>query len=218
MIFDNQPVAFIFDMDGLLIDSEPLWRRAEISVLATVGVQLTDEMCKETMGSRLDEMVAYWYARFPWTGKSQPEIAREILTRVTTLIMAEGEAMPGVQEILDRLLAQGMPLGLASSSPPELIEAVLTRLKIQSAFSVVCSAVDEALGKPDPGVYLTAARQLGVDPVLCVALEDSLAGVASAAGAGMMVVAVSPERGKNRFPQAFLEVRSLLELLPMLGY
>jgi mannitol-1-/sugar-/sorbitol-6-/2-deoxyglucose-6-phosphatase len=216
VIFSHNLQAYIFDMDGLLIDSEPLWRRAEISVLKTVGVPLTDDMCKETMGTRLDEMVAYWFQRFPWSGKSQNEVGGEILAEVTSLIAAEGLPMPGVREILELLMSRGEHLGLASSSPPALIEAVLTRLEIKSCFSVVCSAVDEQWGKPHPGVYLTTAKKMNADPALCVAFEDSPAGVESARKAGMTVVAVSPDCGQGKFVDAHWEVDSLVKLLPLL--
>ncbi len=201
--------ACIFDMDGLIIDSEPLWRLAEISTLKTVGVALTDEMCKETMGTRLDEMVACWHRKFPWEGKSQATIAREILSRVTSLIAAEGRPLPGVIEVLDLLTEQEICLGLASSSPYELIEAVLDRLNLKQTFCTVCSAVDEKLGKPDPSVYLTTARKMGIAPSLCLALEDSPAGVASAKAAGMTVIAVSQETKKCKLSEADLVLNSL---------
>ncbi len=213
MVFPTKPQGFIFDMDGLLIDSEPLWRRAEISILETVGVALTDELCKETMGTRLDEMVAYWYDRYPWTGKSQGEIGREILARVTSLIATEGEPLPGVVELLDQLVSQNENLGLASSSPCGLIEAVLDRLDLGQAFGVVCSAVDEKLGKPDPGVYLTTARKMGVEPHRCVAFEDSPAGVASAKAAGLWVVGVSRELEAGKLSDADLVLSSLEEVV-----
>jgi len=182
--------AAIFDMDGLLIDSEPLWRRAEIAAFARVGVSLTDEMCKETMGTRLDDMVAYWRARFPWEGASDEAMGSDILRRVTALIAAEGEPLPGVHEVIGRLREMGVPLGLASSSPMALIEAVVDRLGLRDSFRVLCTAVDEEKGKPDPGVYLTAARGLGVAPQRCLAFEDSPAGVTAGMRAGMRVVAV----------------------------
>lgn len=204
-------------MDGLLIDSEPLWRRAEIATLHTVGIPLTDEMCKETMGTRLDEMVAYWYQRYPWTGRSQEDIGKEILSRVTALIASEGEPLPGVNEVLNLLVAQKEKLALASSSPCELIDAVLVRLEIKQAFPIACSAVNEKLGKPDPAVYLTAARRMGLSPGQCVAFEDSPAGVASAKAAGMSVVAVSMETAKDQLSAADLVMNSLEELIPLLG-
>ena len=217
MIFSNNPEGYIFDMDGLLIDSEPLWRRAEIVTLQGVGIPLTDEMCKETMGTRLDEMVAYWYQRYPWSGRSQEDIGSEILRRVTELIATEGQPMPGVVEVLDLLLVQKKNLALASSSPCELIEAVLIRLGIKHAFPVVCSAVNEKLGKPDPAVYLTAARKMEIPPDRCVAFEDSPAGVASAKAAGMSVVAVSQETPKDQLSAADLIMNSLEEFVPLLG-
>ena len=204
-------------MDGLLIDSEPLWRRAEISTLKSVGIKLTDEMCKETMGTRLDEMVAYWYERFPWTGKSQEEIGSEILSGVMALIAVEGRPLPGVIEALDLLVAQNKCLALASSSPCELIEAVLDRLGLKQTFPIVCSAVNEELGKPDPGVYLTAARKMEITPDQCVAFEDSPAGVASAKAAGMSVVAVSQETEMEKLSEADLILNSLEDLVPLLG-
>jgi len=217
MVFQTNYKGFIFDMDGLLIDSEYLWRRAEIVTLQAVGVPLTDEMCKETMGTRLDEMVAYWYTKFPWTGRSREDIGSEILSRVTALIAAEGQPLPGVIEVLDLLMAQKRSLALASSSPCDLIEAVLIRLEIKKAFPVVCSAVNEKLGKPDPAVYLTAARKMGLSPGQCVAFEDSPAGVASAKAAGMSVVAVSRETEKDKLAAADLVLNTLEEFVPLLS-
>lgn len=217
MVFSSDIQAYIFDMDGLLIDSEPLWRRAEIATLQDVGVPLTDEMCKETMGTRLDEMVAYWYERYPWTGRSQEDIGREILRRVMALIEAEGKPMKGVMEVVERLETQKKQLALASSSPGELIESVLVRLGIKHLFPVICSAMEEERGKPDPAVYSTAVRKLGLLPKQCVALEDSPAGVASARAAGLSVVAVSMETEKEQLKQAQLILNSLDEFVPYLG-
>lgn len=188
--------AVIFDMDGVLIDSEHLWRRSEMLVLNELGVPLTDEMCKQTMGLRLDEMVDYWFERYPWSGKSVQDVAAGILKEVVALVKAEGEALPGVDSLIKALGAGGQTLALASSSPEILIHCVLDRLGLGDAFSVVCSAEHEKLGKPDPAVYLTCARRLGVEPARCLAIEDSLNGVLSARAAGMQVVAV-PEAGND---------------------
>ncbi|PID79314.1 2-deoxyglucose-6-phosphatase [bacterium DOLZORAL124_64_63] len=190
LIFPEDFQAAIFDMDGLLIDSEPLWRRAEMAAFARVGVALTDDRCKETMGMRLDAMVAHWRARFSWRDLSDEEMGADILRRVTALIAAEGKALPGVHEVIGALRAMGVPLGLASSSPMALIEAVVARLGLRDAFPVLCTAVDEPRGKPDPAVYLTAARRLGVAPKMCLVFEDSPAGVLAGVRAGMRVVAV----------------------------
>ena len=206
--------AAILDMDGLLIDSEPLWRRAEIAVFATVGVTLTDAMCLQTMGLRVDEVVRYWYRRQPWSSKSLERVELEVVDEVERLIASSGRPMPGVGQALELLRSFGLRLAIASSSAPRLIEAVIERLDLGHEIEVRCSAADEERGKPDPAVYLSAARALGVEPVECLALEDSVAGVRSARRAGMTVIAV-PDRavfGDRGFDGADLELRSLEQL------
>ena len=93
--------AVIFDMDGVLIDSEPLWQEAEKNVFATVGIHLTTEMCFETMGMRTDEVVAYRYKKQKWHSKSQEEVADEIMDELEELIRQKGRAMPGVSHIFE---------------------------------------------------------------------------------------------------------------------
>jgi sugar-phosphatase len=205
--------AAIFDMDGLLIDSEPLWRLAEQEVFATVGVHLNDTLCGETMGLRSDEVVHHWFQRFPWSDPSPGEVEGILIARMHELILHRGEAMPGVDEVLGQIHQAGLRLGLASSSPPLLIKAVLERLGIADRFEVTCSAIHEKRGKPDPAVYLTAAQQLGVEPKECLAFEDSLAGVRSACAAGMMVIAIPAHEqlGDPVFGEADLVLSSLGE-------
>lgn len=182
--------AVIFDMDGLLIDSEPLWRIAEIEVLSGVGAPITEEMARETTGLRTDEVVEHWYRRHPWPAPTRPEVAAAIIHRVAELVRERGEPMRGVGECLDRMAAAGYRLAVASSSPSDLIAVVLARLVIAERFAVVQSAEHEPFGKPHPGVYLAAAQRLGVPPVECVAVEDSPNGVIAALAARMRCVAV----------------------------
>jgi len=205
--------AVIFDMDGVLIDSEPLWRRAEREVFGNVGLALTKEMCMGTMGLRLDEVVAYWYERFPWTGKSPGQVEEEVLSEMYRLIADEGEPLAGVQETLDVVRGSGLALAIASSSPSGLIEAVVDKLEIRDYFSVMCSADEDALGKPDPAVYLRTAERLSVDPRACLVFEDSLLGVRAAKAAGMTVVAVpaADQYDDPRFHEADFKVPSLGE-------
>ncbi len=206
----------IFDMDGLLIDSEPLWRLAEQAVFSQVGISLTDAMCHQTMGLRTDEVVDYWHQRFPWQRPDPAQIEADIVDQVEALIRQRGTALPGVRTLLTTLDKTSWTLALASSSPPVLIEAVLDRLAIGSYFPIRCSASAETHGKPHPAVYLTTARRLGVDPANCVALEDSMAGVRSAKAAGMRVIAVpaAESRDDPRFAAADLVVGSLVEVSP----
>jgi len=192
-------VAAIFDLDGLLVDSEPLWVRAEREVFAGVGLGLTDQDCARTTGLRIDEVTAWWFARRPWTGAGPAELAARIVTRVAELMATEGRALPGAQQAVAMLAAAGVPLALASSSSHRLIDAALDRLDLGAAFPVRCSAQDEARGKPDPAVYLRAAAALSLPPAACVALEDSPSGLAAALAAGMRCIAV-PDPARRAEP------------------
>jgi sugar-phosphatase len=200
-------------MDGLLIDSEPLWRRAEQAAFARVGIELTDEMCRETMGLRSDEVVALWHQRRPWSGVSREDVRRDMESRVAELVRTEGCMLPGVEQTIEKLQRAGFATALATSSAPWLIEVVLATLGLSEVFRVSCSAVDEERGKPDPAVYLTAVRGLGIPATDCVAFEDSLAGVESARAAGLKVIAVpAPEQYLlSGFDQADLKLRTLEE-------
>jgi sugar-phosphatase len=182
--------AIIFDMDGLLVDSEPLWRIAEIETLSAVGVPITEEDAVQTTGLRTDEVVELWYARYPWPDPPRKEIEARIITRLIALVRERGELMPGVIETLQAVSGAGYPLAIASSSSSEIITAVLDTLGIASYFQVAQSAEHEPYGKPHPGVYIEAARRLGVEPRHCLAFEDSPNGVIAAKAARMRCIAV----------------------------
>jgi sugar-phosphatase len=206
--------AVIFDMDGVIIDSEPLWQEAEIAVLASVGIALDRRLCLQTTGLRSDELVAYWYARRPWTAPAPADVERELLRTVGALIRARAGRTAGLDAILATLAARDVRLGLASSSPYTIIVAVLERLGLTETFACVHSAEEEPYGKPHPGVYLSAARKLGVAPEACCAIEDSLNGVLAAKAAKMACVAV-PDPGMAADPRFVLAdrvARSLAEL------
>jgi sugar-phosphatase len=206
--------ALVFDMDGVLIDSEPLWRRAEIDVFGEVGLVLEEADCFQTQGLRIDEAVAFWYERAPWTGRSCEDVATSIVSRVAVMIRSEGEPMPGVLTSIDWALSSNWRLALASSSSKFLIQAVLDRFEIAHHFECTRSAEDESSGKPHPDVYLSAARDLRLEPRLCVAVEDSANGVDSAIAAGMRCIAVPPAetRSDARFEAATLKLKSLQDL------
>ncbi len=201
-------------MDGLIVDTDPAWRRAEIEQFARVGIRLTETACRQTMGLRIDEVVRFWHARQPWIDPPQPALVDAIVGQVADAIRRDGRAMPGVGRVLGMFERRGIPMAIASSSPLMLIETVVDVLGIANRFDALCSAMDEAAGKPDPDVFLAAARRLGADPARCIAFEDSLAGVRAAAAAGMYTVFV-PERGHDELaPQADRTVASL-ELFAM---
>lgn len=197
--------AAIFDLDGLLIDSEPIWRAVEQRVFGDVGIVLDDDLCHTTMGMTVDAVVAHWYGRAPWSGPDPGEVEESIVAGVVATIRAGGAAMPGVDHALAVVASLGLRVAIASSSHEVVIAAALDRLGIADAFEAVVSAQHEPFGKPHPGVYLTAAHRLGVEPNRCVALEDSPNGVRAAKDAGMRCVAV-PEAGIGRAEVAGADV------------
>jgi sugar-phosphatase len=201
----------IFDMDGVLIDSEPLWREAELEVFGSLGVPLTETMCLETMGLRLDEVVGHWYRRHPWPDLDVPAVASAVVARIADLIEAGGAPLPGVAEAVGACRASGFRTALASSSPMALIEAVVHRFGLEGSFDVVRTADDERHGKPHPAIYLSTADRLGVPPAACVAVEDSVNGIVAAKAARMACIAVpAPElRGDRRLGIADVVVDSL---------
>lgn len=177
-------------MDGLLIDSEPLWQEAEINVFRSVGVPLTRELCRETVGVRLDEVVRHWYEKFPWHTEPVEVVEARILEEVSRLIVSRGKPMPGVWETIDLLSAAKYELAVASSSPLRLVRTALKTFGLIGNFSVLHSAEAEVKGKPHPAVYVSAMSRLGVDPSNCIAFEDSAIGVRAAKSAGAWVIAV----------------------------
>jgi mannitol-1-/sugar-/sorbitol-6-/2-deoxyglucose-6-phosphatase len=217
------PKAIIFDMDGMLTDSEPLWRIAAVDALNGVGVPITLQDAVETTGLRTDELVEHWYGVHPWPDPPRKVVEGEIETRVIELIREQSTPNPGVHEILALLSGAGYPLGIASSSASEVIEAVLETLGVAHYFAVVQSAEHEPFGKPHPAVYIEAARRLGAPPVQCVAFEDSPNGVIAAKAARMQCVAVPDPAlvDDRRFLAADLRLGALtefrLEMLETLG-
>ena len=206
--------AVIFDMDGVLIDTEPVWRRVEIEVFGALGVVLTEADCRQTMGVRIDEVVAQWYQRRPWAGPAVSEVVEQVLTGVVDHVRAEGRPMEGAVEAVRLVRACGLRSAVASSSPRALIAAVIEVLGIRDDVDVTCSAGDDARGKPAPDVYLRAATLLGVAPSSCLAIEDSVFGVMSARAAGMPCIVVpDAQTGADpRLESAQLRLGSLGEL------
>lgn len=202
--------AVVLDMDGLLIDTEPVWRSAEKEVFADLGIELTEADLLDSTGVRIDELAA---VRLPLDGPGPAEVADRITNQVVDYVKRAGEPMPGVPEAIALFGRSDLRLAIASSSPERLIDAVCTRLRLVD-IDVRCSALDEAHGKPAPDVYLAAARRLGLSPARCLALEDSPSGVLAAKDAGMTCVAVPDPllTGDPRYRRADLVLPSLTEL------
>ncbi len=182
-------------MDGLLVDSEPHWRAMEREVFATVGLQLTDDECKQTTGMPILDVTRYWFGRFPWEastvrGRTFQDLADAISEGVHERVAHLAEPMPGALEAIDFFVSRNIPAAIASASPMSLIEVVLDRLGIRDRLTLWHSATLEARNKPAPDVYLGTARKLGVVPAHCLTFEDSGNGLRSAYDAGMQTIAV----------------------------
>jgi beta-phosphoglucomutase-like phosphatase (HAD superfamily) len=206
--------AAIFDMDGLLLDSEILWHEAEIEILGDLGVPLSRDGCRSTKGMFVDEVAAYWFAQYPWEGPVPDEVAVAIVDRVIALLLSKGELKPGAEHAIALCAERGLPLAVASSSQYRLIDTALAHFGLRHHFALVHSAEEEEWGKPHPAVFLTAAAKLGAAPRRCVVWEDAPAGVLAAKAASMVCIAV-PEHGEEHHPAfglADVVLGSLLEM------
>ncbi len=205
--------AVIFDMDGLLVDSEPLWMQAEIEIFDRLGVSITPEDCKKMQGVKIADVVSHWYNERPWTGSSQQQVIDMIVRRVEELIIEKGRMQPGVIETLEFFNQRKIPMAVASSSDPHLIELVVKKLGIGQYFQFLHSSQYVKRGKPYPDIFLSAAEKLGVNPQACLVFEDSVNGVIAGKKAQMTVVAVPyPDNYDNPgFDQADMKIRSLTE-------
>ena len=205
--------AAIFDMDGLLVDSEPLWHVAELEILGDLGVPLDRTGTRQTKGMFVAEVVDHWHEQFPWSAPARPEVVDQILDRVGELTIERGKILPGALDVVSAMAERG-PVALASSTPRRLIDVVLSHIGLSDAFAAICSAEDEDWGKPHPAVFLSAAAAVGVIPQRCVVFEDSPAGVL-AAKAGRMVCVAVPEASERDVPEmgiADIVLHSLVEL------
>ena len=209
--------ACVFDMDGVLIDTEPAWRRVEQEVFARVGVILTEEQLLETWGMRINEVVDHWYSSRPWGGVRPQAVARAIVDGVVEHVRREGAPMDGALEAIDVAHGAGLRVAIASSSSRALIDAVVERLGIAQRVELLLSADDEKHGKPAPDVYLSAARRLEVAPDQCLAVEDSPVGVQSAKAAGMACVGLTTHGiDAGELSAADVVIGSLHDLTPEL--
>lgn len=189
--------AVIFDMDGVLIDSEPFWQEAEIKVFKKVNINLDKKMCSKTAGLRIDKVVEYWFEKYPWKNISKKNIENEIVKEVIRLIELKGKAKKGMKKALDFVKRKNLKIAIASSSKMNIINAVVKKLDINNYFDKLCSAEFEEYGKPHPAVYLSTAEFLKVSPIECLAFEDSLNGVLSAKSARMKCICVPDEMFKD---------------------
>jgi len=204
----------LFDMDGLLLDTEPLWGESMWRIANKHEIPITAGRFKDTTGLRIYEVTDHWALHFPWKGKSALEVAEEILDDIIELSKLRGSVMPGVLALLDLLDANGYKIGLASSSPLRMIEALVTHFNIRERFHCITSADAVEWGKPHPAVFLHCAESLQSMPYECVVLEDSVNGVIAGKAARMKVIAVPDALHFDdpRFAVADLKLQSLHDI------
>lgn len=199
----NDYDAIIFDMDGVLIDSEPLWKIAMEFVFGQYGSTLTHQDFQKTVGLRIDEVIAFWNIQENWGLSDLKNVENQIIDKLISLIEFDPKPLPGVLDTLQFLKESGKKIGLATSSSQRLITTVLRAMHIESYFDFAYSAEFETYGKPHPGVYIKVAAHLAVPTQRCLVIEDSLNGVIAGLAAQMKVCCI-PE--KTHFPNPKLTV------------
>lgn len=199
----RQILAAIFDMDGLLVDSEPLWDQAELDVIASLGVDITRRHeLPDTLGLRIDMVVDLWFAQQPWSGPSRRG-HRSHYHPGYRPVEETKPLLPGVREAVALCKSRGLRVGLASASPLHMLEKVLTMFDLRDSFDALASAEKLPYSKPHPQVYLDCAAKLGVEPLSCVALEDSVNGMIASKAARMRAIVV-PAHENQTMPALFL--------------
>ena len=182
--------AVIFDMDGVLIDSEPLWHQAEQVILGGLGIDFNQPPLLQSTGLTTARVIAHWYQHQPWPGPDEQQVHQQIIDFVATGVAQQGEAKAGLLTLLNSIQAQNLKMAVATNSPKHLLDTTLQRLAIGQHFSALCHLELVQHGKPAPDIYLLAASKLGVAPEHCLVFEDSFAGVTAAKAAGMTVIAI----------------------------
>ena len=201
----------IFDMDGLLIDSEPLWSEAAREVFARYGIKLTAAEYATTTGMRTKEFVEWWFNIHKIEAVHQADAERDILTAIVNKVSAKGKPMPGVAHIFNFFIERNFKIGMATSSGDALIDVVINKLGIRNYLQVISSAAELPYGKPHPQVYLNCAAALDSHPTRCICFEDSFNGLIAAKAARMrcVVVPAAHDRLNVKFNAADLKISSL---------
>lgn len=203
----------IFDMDGLLIDSEPCWQEAGMETLLQFNVTLSSVQYHHTTGLRTREWLDYWFGHFGIGKERIPAAEAALHQHVIEKIKSQASPLPGVHEIIAFFKARDFRVGLATSSPLSLVNVVVEKLGIAGEFEAVASAEHLPYGKPHPQVYMDCAASLAVSPLQCLAFEDSFNGVIAAKAARMTCVAI-PVKDQAHLPKwgaADLKLGSLLD-------
>lgn len=200
-------------MDGLLIDSEPLWQEAANEIFNKKGIYLSQEQYETSTGLRTEEFLDYWFTHFKLHKKEIPDAEIEIVHAVIEKVKTKGIILPGVDYIFNFFKERNFKIGLASSSPLSLIDEVVDLLGIKNNLNAISSAQDLAYGKPHPQVFLDCAEALQSNPHECICFEDSLNGLIAAKAAKMKCVIIPTlhQAHLKKWCIADLQLKSLKE-------
>lgn len=201
----------IFDLDGLLIDSEPFWNEAAATVFKQFGKVIDEKQFSLTTGLRTKEFVDWWFDYFKIDKKFQQKAGDDIVENVIDKIITRGKIQPGVEYILHFFSERNFKIGLASSSPEFFINTAIDHFALGKYFKAITSASELSFGKPHPQVYLDCAQRLSVPPTSCLCFEDSFNGLIAAKAARMkcVVVPAYEDRDNKRWHAADLKISSL---------
>jgi HAD superfamily hydrolase (TIGR01509 family) len=180
----------IFDMDGLLIDSEPSWQAAGMETMRQFDVDLTLDQYHITTGLRTREWIDHWFNHFNIDKKYAVQAEKTLVRAAIQKITEQAEPMPGVQAIFSFFREKKFRIGLATSSPLDLVEPVVNKLNIGSSLDAISSAGTLPFSKPHPQVYINCAKLLDVSPLQCLCFEDSFNGLIAAKAARMKCVII----------------------------
>jgi len=203
--------AVVFDLDGLLLDTEVLWQRAEARLFERHGAEFTFEDKLTVMGTSAAVTGEFFARRLGYEADQAAPLIGEVSELMLEELQAQVEARPGAVELVERLRGR-VPLGLASNSPRILVDAALESAGFTDAFEAVVSSDDVVRHKPEPDLYLLVCERLGVDPADTLALEDTASGIAAAKAAGLTCIAV-PQFAETDVSEADRVIDSLEELL-----
>jgi HAD superfamily hydrolase (TIGR01509 family) len=202
--------AVIFDMDGVIVDSEPYSMQALIDILRQHGVEPTEDELRRSYGRRVRDDFVDYFSRSGVTADIHLAIAHK-QARYYHLAAGHLQPFPGVMPLLRRLRAHGYRLALASSGDRVKVAFGMQALELNGTFETIVSGDDVTHSKPDPEIYLTAAQRLGVSPTECIAIEDAPTGVEAAKRAGMRCIAVTTSVMREQLHRADLVVDSLAD-------
>ncbi|SEP72937.1 hexitol phosphatase HxpB [Basfia succiniciproducens] len=206
--------AIIFDMDGVLIDSEPVWKQAGIDVFNAEGIPVTYDDMLALTGIPSLGIVKAVYEKYQRSPVPVAEMAQRLNDHAISLILAQKPLIDGVQETLQKLTALGYKLAVASASPRILLEEITQSCGIDQYFSYLSSATELSHNKPHPAVWLHAAEMLGVEATECIGIEDSVVGMVSVKAASMKCIVVPGVLGSDdpRWALADIKLATLREI------